>query len=186
MTRGSRVRTIAITCGVVAIVVVALIVLLATRGHSQATTLDSPLLGHRAPATSSVTLDGSTVSLQSYRGRPLVVNFFASWCPPCQQEAPQLAAFEYDQSLKANGAKIVGVVFNDATAAIRRFAQTEGVDYPVLTDPTGQIANDWGVASPPTTFIVNAKGVVAEALLGPLTASELDRAVARVALASRT
>ena len=184
MTGGSKIRTIAITSGVVAILMVALIVLLATRGHSQATTLDSPLLGQRAPATSSSTLDGSTLSLQAYRGRPLVVNFFASWCPPCQEEAPQLAAFEYDQSLKHDGAKIVGVVFNDADAAVRRFVETQGVDYPVLTDPTGQIANEWGVASPPTTFILNAKGVVAAALLGPLTADELDRDVARVSSAS--
>jgi DsbE subfamily thiol:disulfide oxidoreductase len=178
MSEQRRVRVIALVCGGVGVVLVGLIVLLATRGHSQATTLESPLLGHEAPATSSVTLDGHTVSIEAYRGRPLVINFFASWCPPCQQEAPQLAAFEYDQSLKTNGAAIVGVIFNDADAAVRRFVSSEGVNYPVLTDPTGGIANAWGVTSPPTTFIVNARGVVVSALVGPLTATQLDKAVA--------
>jgi peroxiredoxin len=73
---------------------------------------------------------------------------------------------------------IVGVIFNDADAAVRRFVSSVGVNYPVLTDPTGGIANAWGVTSPPTTFIVNARGVVVSALVGPLTATQLDKAVA--------
>ena len=174
------VRTAALASAVVGAMVLGLIVLLATRGTSQATTLDSPLLGKTAPTTRSVTLDGHAISIASYRGRPLVINFFASWCPPCQSEAAQLAAFSYDQSLEGDGASILGVVFNDATSAVRHFVVTEGVNYPVLTDPGGAIANAWGVSSPPTTFILNAHGAVAMALVGPVTASVLDADVAHV------
>jgi len=173
-----RRRTIAIVAGVVAAVLIALVVLLATRGTSQATVINSPLLGKPAPTTAGVTLKGSEIDLASYRGRPVVLNFFASWCGPCQTEAPQLNAFAYDQSLKAQGAQMIGVVFNDADSAAKSFAESQGVTYPLLTDPGGAIANRWGVASPPTTFIVSGDGKVVEELVGPVTAKQLDRIVA--------
>ena len=163
------------------VVVIALIVLLATRTPSQATEFTSPLLGRTAPVTVGTTLQGPTIDLAKAKGRVLVLNFFASWCPPCQTEASQLAAFAYDQSKKANGAQMVGVVFNDADAAARSFVVSYGVNYPVLVDPKGEIANSWGVASPPTTFLVEPDGRVAKAYVGPLTARQLDQDVAALA-----
>ena len=163
----------------VGLLLVGLIVLLATRSPSQATSFDSPLLGRQAPATSATTLSGSRVDLAQERGHVVVLNFFASWCPPCQTEQPQLNAFAYDQSQLSRGATVIGAVFNDADAAAARFVSTADVSYPVLVDPAGSIAAAWGVASPPTTFIIDAKGVVVKALVGPLTAAELDAYVAK-------
>jgi len=162
-----------------ALLLVGLIVLLATRTPSEATAFESPLLSHPAPATSSTTLTGKPVDLASMRGHIVVLNFFASWCGPCQEEASQLNAFDYDQSQKGNGASMVGVVFNDTNAAAASFVTKTGTSYQTLVDPGGRLGSAWGVASPPTTYVINAKGIVVEALLGPLTANQLDTIVAK-------
>jgi cytochrome c biogenesis protein CcmG, thiol:disulfide interchange protein DsbE len=175
-----HVRTIGIIATVLAVVVVGLVVFLATRTPSQATAFSSPLIGRPAPTTTGETLQGTSVDLARAKGRVVVVNFFASWCPPCQSEAPQLNAFAYDQSKKADGAQMVGVIFNDSNAAARNFVLSYGVDYPVVIDSHGNIANAWGVASPPTTYLIGPDGRVAMAYLGPLTAAQLDADVTKI------
>jgi cytochrome c biogenesis protein CcmG/thiol:disulfide interchange protein DsbE len=177
MTPPKRVRFIALLSGVVGVIVVALIVLLATRDSNQATTFQSPLLGRPAPVMAGVTLQGPVINLANAKGHVVVVNFFASWCPPCQQESPQLSAFAYDQTKITNGAQMLGVVYNDSNTAMKAFIQQQGIGYPVLTDPQGNTANRWGVSSPPTTYIVAASGRVVAAYVGPLTAKQLDAAV---------
>lgn len=170
-------RMIAIATGVVAVVLVALVVLLAGRTTSPATSVAGPLVGKDAPGASGSTVDGLPASLDSLRGRPVVVNFVASWCGPCKTEAPQLEAFAYDQSKRPDGAEVLGVTFNDSTSAMRRYIAAQGVTYPVLVDPGGTMASDWGVASPPTTFVVSPSGKVAVELLGAVTVADLERAV---------
>ena len=177
---GRSTRRIALwTCAGVGVVLVALIVLLATRNPSQATTFESPLLSKSAPVTKGTTLTGSTFDLSAEKGHVVVLNYFASWCPPCKTEQPQLNAFAYDQRQLATPAVLVGVIFNDENSAVAKYAAQTGVNYPIVKDPGGSLASSWGVASPPTTFIIDPQGVVVEALVGPLTADELDKKVAK-------
>ena len=179
MTKGRRIGFRLGILGLVSAVLIVLIAFLATRPSSQSTSFQSPLLGRIAPPTAGVTLQGPTFSLASAEGRPVVINFFASWCPPCQEEAPQLSAFTYDQSKLTDGAQMVGIVFNDSISAMESFVKVQGVNYPVLTDPQGLLGSEWGVSSPPTTFIISPSGRVVKALVGPTTASQLNKAVAR-------
>jgi cytochrome c biogenesis protein CcmG/thiol:disulfide interchange protein DsbE len=150
-------------------------VVLATRTPQEATAVQSPLLGHVAPEISGANLLGGTpVSLSSLRGHYVVVNFFASWCTPCQQEAPDLSRFAYDQAHTKRGADLVSVVFRDTSASAHAFLVSNGDIWPVVADPGGTIAARYGVTSPPTTFVIDPSGRVSAALLGPTTGQNLE------------
>ncbi len=158
---------------------VAVSIFLATRPSYQATEVASPLLGHPAPAFSQATLQGPTLSLAELRGHYVYVNFFASWCTPCQKEEPDLKAF-YDQQLQhPGGAALLSVVYDDPDAAAAQFVGSSNARWPALEDPGGAIAYRYGVSSPPTTFLIDPRGRVVAEFLGPVTTSQLDGALAR-------
>jgi cytochrome c biogenesis protein CcmG/thiol:disulfide interchange protein DsbE len=170
--RGHLTRWVA---GGVLVVVVVVGIVLATRTPQEATEVQSPLLGQRAPAfTGSDLTTGAPVSLASLHGHYVVINFFASWCTPCQQEAPDLSRFHYQQAHSADGAAMVSVVFNDSTSTARSFLRHNGDLWPAVSDPHGTIAEHYGVTSPPTTFVVNPAGRITTVLEGPATQKNLD------------
>ena len=173
-----RRRVILVATVATGVVLIALIVLLVGRSNAPATSITGPLVGRTAPQVTGTTLEAATIDLSVYRGRPVVLNFVASWCGPCRTEAPHLEAFAYDQSKFPRGAKFIGVAFNDATSAMRSYAAAQGVTYPILTDPNGTIASAWGVASPPTTFVISPTGKVTTELVGAVSVADLARAVA--------
>lgn len=161
--------------GAVLVVLVVVGIVLATRTPQDATPVQSPLLGHSAPDFTGTDLTtGAPVSLASLRGHYVVVNFFASWCTPCQQEAPDLSRFHYQQAHSPQGAQMISVVFNDATSTARSFLRQNDDLWPAVSDPRGVIAQRYGVTSPPTTFVVNPSGRVTAVLEGPATEKNLD------------
>ncbi len=170
--RGHLTRWVA---GAVLLVLVVLGVVLATRTPQEATAVDSPLLGHVAPAISGTDLrSGAPVSLRQLRGHYVLVNFFASWCTPCQQEAPDLSRFAYQQAHSADGADMISVVFHDTSSSASSFLHRNGDLWPAVSDPGGVIADHYGVTAPPTTFFINPSGRVAAVLIGPATEQNLD------------
>jgi cytochrome c biogenesis protein CcmG/thiol:disulfide interchange protein DsbE len=161
--------------GLVLVVLAAVGIVLATRTPQEATAVQSPLLGRMAPSLTGTDLStGGRVDLAALHGHYVVVNFFASWCVPCQQEAPDLSRFSYQQAHKAGGADMVSVVFHDTTSTARSFLVSNGDLWPAVSDPGGAIAERYGVTSPPTTFVVAPSGRVAAVLVGPTTDSNLD------------
>ena len=161
--------------GGVLVVLVVVGVVLATRTPQEATAVQSPLLGHRAPDfTGSDLTTGAPVSLASLRGHYVVINFFASWCTPCQQEAPDLSRFNYEQTHASQGADMVSVVFHDTTLTARSFLRQNGDLWPAVSDPGGTIAESYGVTAPPTTVVLNPTGRVTAVLEGPATQKNLD------------
>ncbi len=159
--------------GVTLAVGTALVVLLATRPPQTVTEVDTPLVGQTAPSITGPTLAGATFNLQAWRGRWVVVNFFASWCEPCQQEQPELVAFAYADRA-AGDAALVGVVFDDSASTARSFMRSTGGTWPAVIDAGGQIALDYGVRGPPETYIVSPNGIVVAHFDGPMTNASLD------------
>jgi cytochrome c biogenesis protein CcmG/thiol:disulfide interchange protein DsbE len=116
-----------------------------------------------APAFNVAALghSGQHVALSDYAGRPLIVNFFASWCAPCKQETPLLAKFYQAEQ-------------GNALA----FTRTEGVGYPVGFDPEVIAASAYGVAGLPQTFFLNAQHRIVDRVFGAVTQAEMNRGMA--------
>ena len=129
-----------------------------------------------APPLPSEVLSGPRTTLASLRGKPAVVNFWASWCAPCKQEAPELKRF--DRTVGAR-ARMIGVDAGDDTAGnARAFVTKSGWTYPVLRDSSQKVAQAYGLAGLPTTFVLDSHGDIVQTLQGPQTVSSLRRALA--------
>ncbi len=138
----------------------------------------SPLVGQPAPPIAGPTIAGQPFSLAGLGGHFVVVDFFSSWCVACREEAPQLARFVAQQA-GPGGARLVGVIFEDTIPAIRQFLGPELGRYPVVADPGGRIALDYGVDNPPEKYLVAPNGVIFDKVIGPVTANLLDQLIAK-------
>jgi cytochrome c biogenesis protein CcmG, thiol:disulfide interchange protein DsbE len=115
---------------------------------------------------------GQQVSLSQYQGKPVVINFWASWCPPCQQETPLLARWYTQQD---GHVVLLGLDENDTTASALKFAQAKGVTYPIGFDPNVTVALSYGVDDLPQTFFLNASHHIVDHVLGAVTAADLAK-----------
>lgn len=141
----------------------------------------SVLPGRAAPDAerSFPTLEGGQLRLADLRGRYVVLNFFASWCVPCEREHPQLVRFQ-QRHAAAGDATVVQVLFNDRPEAARRFAAERGDGgWPVLVDAGGRFALDYGVTAPPETYLVDRQGIVLAGVKGEITEAVLEDLLAR-------
>ncbi len=115
------------------------------------------------------------VSLSAYAGQPLIVNFFASWCGPCQQETPLLARFYRDEHGKV---AVVGLDENDVMSNALSFARSKGVSYPIGWDPGLTAASAYGVGGLPQTFFLDAKHRIVNRVFGAVTLADLNKGIA--------
>ncbi len=118
---------------------------------------------------------GQQVALGAYRGRPLIVNFFASWCDPCKAETPLLAAF---YRTGKDAVALVGLDENDTLGNAMSFTRAHGVSYPVGFDPHFTVASAYGVSALPQTFFLNARHQIVDRVFGKVTLASLHRGIA--------
>lgn len=131
-----------------------------------------PAIGSLAPDLSLVDLEGQPVSLAALRGRPVVLNYWASWCGPCRDEFPALKAAQ--EAHAGAGVAILGVLFKDDPGPAKDFIAKEGATWPTLADPDGTGAAAYRVVAPPTTFFIDADGVVRDLQVGGMTPEQID------------
>ena len=134
-------------------------------------------VGDTAPVFQTVDLAGTTMSLQDYRGRVVVLNFWATWCPPCRVEMPELDAYQVEMGDRVI---ILGIDMGEPPGAISPFVRQHGLRFPILLDETGTIAASYGVTSLPTSLIVDRSGIVRERVTGAMTRDTLARRVERL------
>jgi thiol-disulfide isomerase/thioredoxin len=136
-------------------------------GHS-----DTGAVG--APALPTAVLQPPRATLAGLRGKPALVDFWASWCGPCAEEAPQLQRAA--RSLRGRG-RIVAVDWDDDGSDARAFIQRHGWTFPVLADPDGAVGERYGIGGLPTAFVLDPAGRIVATLRGPQTAAGLRQDV---------
>lgn len=154
------------------LVLLLLAVALLTRGAPVA----GAQVGQPAPSFVLADLDGQPIRLADLAGRPVIVNFWASWCGPCFEEFPMLRTAAAEHA--AERLAIVGVVYQDRSESARGFMEGLGASWPAAMDPGGRVAAAYGVHAPPETFFIDRQGVVRARQLGPLTAASLAEKLA--------
>jgi cytochrome c biogenesis protein CcmG/thiol:disulfide interchange protein DsbE len=142
--------------------------------HSEARV--DPLHAGPAPAFTLRTLDGETVSLAGFRGRPVVVNFWGAWCEQCRLELPLLA----EMHRRFPTVPIVGILFREDPEVGRAAAAHGDATWPTLVDPDAKVAEAYGVAGAPATFFIRPDGMIVGDLLGPVSSGILQKQFERI------
>jgi cytochrome c biogenesis protein CcmG/thiol:disulfide interchange protein DsbE len=135
-------------------------------------------IGRPAPDFSLTDLDGNQIHLADLRGRPVIVNFWASWCMPCVEEFPLLR--EAAERHEAGGLVVIGIVYRDRSEAARAFMARNGGTWAAAMDPDERVAEAYGILGPPETFFIGRDGKIVARQLGQFTAASLDEKVAAI------
>jgi cytochrome c biogenesis protein CcmG/thiol:disulfide interchange protein DsbE len=130
--------------------------------------------GATAPPLPDAVLVGPKVTVESLRGKPAIVNFWASWCEPCREEAPHIRRFHERNRGRVN---VVGVSYTDNAPGARRFIERYGWTFPNLSDPEGLAGAEYDLVGLPVTVVLDSDGRIAQRLSGPQTEAKLDAAV---------
>ena len=121
-------------------------------------------VGELAPDFQGLTLDGQTISLSDLRGKPVLINFWATWCPPCREEMPYLQQV-YEEWLHKR-LVVLAVNVGENPSKVEEFIQVNNLTLPVLLDVNGVAAQQYGITAIPATFFVDQSGIVQEKVVG--------------------
>lgn len=141
-------------------------ILLVSLAYVLAISLKDPIVhvGDKSPSFSIVTENGKALSPQDFGGKLLVLNFWATWCPPCVKEMPSLN--EFHRALKDSGVVVLAVSVDKNEAAYKQFIQRFGLEFEIARDQNADISASFGTAQYPETYVINSKGQVLEKFVG--------------------
>jgi cytochrome c biogenesis protein CcmG, thiol:disulfide interchange protein DsbE len=143
----------------IVIMVVGMVYVIASTLHERVV-----VAGDNAPKFSVTTEDGRTMTARDFGGKILVLNFWATWCPPCVEETPSLNALH--KELGDEGVVVLGVSVDKNDAVYRRFVQAHGISFPTARDPEAKIPSQYGTYKYPETYIIDGRGRVVQKVIG--------------------
>lgn len=134
---------------------------------------ERPALGFRAPDFELPDMHGQGVRLSALRGKPVLVNFWATWCPPCRKEMPDLQEFFRQYGEKIH---VIGINWNDQLSTVQEFLDQYGITYTNLLDTNGKIFVLYELTGLPTSFFVDEDGIIRGKWLGPMSVADMIKA----------
>lgn len=135
--------------------------------------------GSAPPAFKLVDLDGTVHDSEDYRGKPLIINFWGTFCPPCRKEMPALQ--HAYAKWKDEGVQLVGINLSEDKLSVQNFADQVGAKFPILLDRNRQTERAFGLKQYPTTFFIRRDGTIANILIGgPLTESQIGAEIGKL------
>lgn len=164
------IRNWKIFAGIIAIIFV--VILLAKTDHAEAEKIEMAVIGKSVGDFSLMDLDGKTVHLSDYKGKTVLINAWATWCPPCRAEMPDLE--NYYRQQKDNDFVILAINAGDTLEQAQGFVRSNNLSFPVLLDPEVEILQALGITGFPTSILINPDGIVKYIHIGMLRPDDLD------------
>ena len=134
--------------------------------------MPAPVIGRLAPGFTLVDLGGNQVTLSDFRGQTVCINFWATWCPPCRAEMPEIEAVH--QEYKDKGVVVIGVDIMEAESDVRQFVERGGYSWTFVLDTIGAVANDYKITKLPTSFFIDREGIVRAMKIGAMTQRAME------------
>ena len=133
---------------------------------------DTNKIGYPAPDFTLIDLDGNTVQLSELKGKVVFINFWASWCPPCRAEMPEIGAIY--QKYKTKGVVVLGVDLLEPEDWVRQYVQKGGFNWTFVVDTTGEVAAAYNIIRIPTSFFIDTEGVIRSKGVGDMTMRTME------------
>ena len=144
-------------------------------GTSTAGEVPAPRQGFLAPDFTLQSLDGETYTLSELRGQAVLVNLWATWCPPCRAEMPAMQKMYEEYKEQGLVILALNMTYQDTPSAVLPFAQEYGLTFPILLDTTGDVGNKYELRSLPSSFFIDRNGIIQEVVIGGPMAEVLLR-----------
>jgi len=139
----------------------------------------SPEPGRMAPDFALRSLEGEVIQLSDFRGQPVLLNFFASWCVPCMVEMPLIQ--EAHLQAEAKGYVVLGVAVQDSREAVRSLSESMGLSFPMVFDGDSSVGLAYEVLGPPATFVIDKTGKIVSSVSGVMAQDELESELKKLA-----
>ncbi|ALC51885.1 thiol:disulfide interchange protein [Bacillus thuringiensis] len=139
-------------------------------------------IGKSAPDFELTKLDGTNVKLSDLKGKKVILNFWATWCGPCQQEMPDMEAFykEHKENVEILAINYTPSEKGGGEEKVSNFVKEKGITFPILLDKNIDVTTAYKVITIPTSYFIDTKGVIQDKFIGPMTQKEMEKRVAKL------